>query len=112
MREPCGAPTTGVQVPSLPLTLQASHWPLQGESQHTPSTHRPLAQSSALPHATPFFFRQTPGVVEASFAHELPSPQLETVQHTPSVQLPLAHSAEAPQLLPSPSTRTQLPALQ
>ena len=33
-----GSPTTGRQVPSLPWALQASHWPLQGLSQHTPST--------------------------------------------------------------------------
>jgi hypothetical protein len=81
-------------------------------SQHTPSTQRPLAQSSALVHATPFFFRHMPGVVLSAAAHELPSPQLETEQQTPSAQKPLSHSELVPQTLPRPSTFTQEPDLQ
>jgi heme/copper-type cytochrome/quinol oxidase subunit 4 len=38
VRRPCGAPTTTTQVPSLPVTSQASHWPLQAASQQKPST--------------------------------------------------------------------------
>ena len=33
-----GPPTTGVQVPALPLSAQASHWLVQAVSQQTPST--------------------------------------------------------------------------
>jgi hypothetical protein len=33
----------GLQVPTLPARLQASHAPLQEELQHTPSTQLPLA---------------------------------------------------------------------
>ena len=67
-----------MQVPSLPAIAQASHWPLHALSQHTPSTQRPEAQSSALVQPTPFFLRQAPGVVLSAAAHELPSPQLAT----------------------------------
>jgi hypothetical protein len=35
-----GAPATGVQVPTLPLSAQASHWPVHAVSQQTPSTQR------------------------------------------------------------------------
>jgi len=33
-----GAPATGVQVPALPLSAHASHWPVHAVSQQTPST--------------------------------------------------------------------------
>jgi hypothetical protein len=52
-RVPCGAPTTFVQVPAEPGTSQAWHSPLQAVSQHTPSTHCPLAHWFAPPQATP-----------------------------------------------------------
>ncbi len=42
-REPCGAPLTAVQVPTLPAPSQAWHWPPQAELQQTPSTQLPLA---------------------------------------------------------------------
>jgi hypothetical protein len=35
-------PVTGVQVPSLACTLQASHWPGHLSLQQKPSTHWPL----------------------------------------------------------------------
>jgi hypothetical protein len=38
VREPTGAPLTPLQVPARFATLQASHWPLHGALQHTPST--------------------------------------------------------------------------
>jgi hypothetical protein len=37
-RAPCGVPATATQVPALPATSQAWHWPLQAVSQQTPST--------------------------------------------------------------------------
>jgi hypothetical protein len=36
-RAPMGAPTIGVQVPSVPIALHASHWPPQPALQQTPS---------------------------------------------------------------------------
>lgn len=38
-----GSPKTAEQVPSRPLRLQASHWPVHEVSQQTPSTQAPLA---------------------------------------------------------------------
>jgi hypothetical protein len=54
VRAPCGAPATGVQVPLLPATSQAWHWPLQAVSQQTPSTQLPLAQWPGAPQPAPF----------------------------------------------------------
>jgi hypothetical protein len=42
VREPCGAPLTATQVPTLPDTSQAWHWPPQLVLQQTPSTQFPL----------------------------------------------------------------------
>ena len=42
-RTPWGAPLTAVQVPSLPVTSQASHCPSQAVLQQSPSTQLPLA---------------------------------------------------------------------
>jgi hypothetical protein len=44
-RPPCGAPTTGAQVPTVPGLSQAWHCPVHGWLQHTPSTQLPLRQS-------------------------------------------------------------------
>jgi hypothetical protein len=45
VQAPCeGAPRTAVQVPTFPVRLQASHWPVQAESQHT----RPAAHAAPL----------------------------------------------------------------
>jgi len=46
-----GAPVTAVQVPGV--ALQASHWPLQAWSQHTPSAQKPLAHALLMVHAPP-----------------------------------------------------------
>ena len=54
VREPCGAPLTGEQVPTLPVTSQASHCPLHAVSQQLPSTQNPDVQSLFTAHATPF----------------------------------------------------------
>jgi hypothetical protein len=54
-RPPCGDSPLGVglHVPSAPSTSQASHWPWQRVSQHTPSTQNPLAQAASLAHEPP-----------------------------------------------------------
>jgi hypothetical protein len=53
LRPPRGAPATGEQVPSCPLSAQASHWPLQVVSQQTPSTQKPLAHWSVAEQSWP-----------------------------------------------------------
>ena len=52
-RPPRGAPVTAVQVPTAFATSQASHWPLQAWSQHTPSAQNPLAQALLIRHPAP-----------------------------------------------------------
>ena len=89
VRVPCGAPTTGVQVPELLATSQASQVPAQGALQQTPSTQLPLAQSVPTLHAAPAIFAHPPANPLTSQA--LPAPQLATLQQTPSVQNPEAH---------------------
>jgi hypothetical protein len=41
-RPPTGSPATGEQVPPLPATLHAWHWPSHEVSQQRPSTQKPL----------------------------------------------------------------------
>jgi hypothetical protein len=57
---------TGLQVPALPGTSQESHAPVHAVSQHTPSTHWPLAHCFSPPHAVPgvFFFSQVPAALQ------------------------------------------------
>ena len=52
-RVPCGAPATGVHVPSLPSTSHASHCPVHAPLQQTPSTQKPLTHAPFEPHAWP-----------------------------------------------------------
>jgi len=52
-RAPWGAPVTGLHVPTLPATLQASHCPPQATLQHTPSTHWPVPHWFAALQAAP-----------------------------------------------------------
>jgi hypothetical protein len=59
-RAPCGAPVTGLHVPTTPVTSHAAHWALQPVSQHTPSTQKPEPHSAALPQATPIDFAHLP----------------------------------------------------
>jgi hypothetical protein len=40
-------------LPGFAGTSQASHWPAQAPSQHTPSTQLPLVQSALAVHALP-----------------------------------------------------------
>lgn len=47
---------TGLQVPALPLRLQAVHAPVQAEPQHTPSAQLPLEHSEPAAHVWPLAF--------------------------------------------------------
>ncbi len=50
-----GAPSgVGVQVPSLPATLQAKQVVLQSTLQQKPSRHLPLWHSTSVAHSRPF----------------------------------------------------------
>jgi hypothetical protein len=62
VRAPRGAPVTGLQVPTLVLSLHASHCPLHAASQHTASTQNPDAHtaSRAQECAMASFGMQTP----------------------------------------------------
>jgi hypothetical protein len=53
---------TGLQVPALPATLQASQEPPHAVLQHTPSTQLPLPHWLAALHVPPLVFlgTQTP----------------------------------------------------
>jgi hypothetical protein len=53
-RGACGAPITGEHVPTLPVTLQASHCPGQSLSQHTPSMQWPLSHCGSELQVWPF----------------------------------------------------------
>jgi hypothetical protein len=59
VRPPCGAPATATQVPTLPETSQAWHWPPQALLQQTPSTQFPLPHWLAALHTVPFDFFAT-----------------------------------------------------
>jgi hypothetical protein len=53
-----GAPTTGTQLPGAADVLHASHCPVHGALQQTPSTQNvPSGQGPAEVHASPSFFR-------------------------------------------------------
>jgi hypothetical protein len=63
-RPPCVAPVTLEQVPTLPATSQAWHWPVHAALQHTPSTQWPFAHS-------PFVVQVAPSDLPAT--HALPT---------------------------------------
>jgi hypothetical protein len=102
---PCGAPFTGVHVPSEPTTLHASHCPVHAESQQYPSAQAPLPHSASVVHELPFFVRQTPS--RPGTAHVPVGPQDATPQQTPSVQKSVAwHALPSAHFFPSPCTGT------
>lgn len=82
---------SGVQVPTLPATLHASHAPAQGLLQHTPSTHWPD-------------WHWDPVVQAAPLAEEGGEPP-----HVPEAQLLDRHSFGAVQVAPSAFRATQAP---
>ena len=53
VRDPCGVPLTATQVPWLPETSQAWHWPPHELLQQKPSTQFPLPHWFAAVHAPP-----------------------------------------------------------
>jgi hypothetical protein len=57
VRAPWGAPVTAAQLPTLPATSHASHWPVHAVSQQTPSTQEPLAHWPGPPQVSPGPFR-------------------------------------------------------
>jgi hypothetical protein len=58
-RDPRGSPLTATQVPLLPSTLHASHWPVHARVQQTPSTHTLDWHSPPVLHPTPAVFLPT-----------------------------------------------------
>jgi len=82
-----GPPATDVQVPTLPFSAQASHWPVQAVSQQTPSTQCGDPHWFAPPQACPGARSGTQTPAE----HQVPFAQSES-----ALQLPL-HAA-GPQL--------------
>jgi hypothetical protein len=58
-REPRGAPATGTQVPTLPVTLQASHCAPHDVLQHTPSAQEPLRHWFCAVQVVPLLCRGT-----------------------------------------------------
>jgi hypothetical protein len=106
-RTPCGCPLESVeQVPTLPVTSHAWHWPAHALLQHTPSTQLPEPHCEAIVHAAPFGSAQVPIV----FALQTrPLEQVAVVQHTPFVQLPLVHCEALVQIVPSAPVVTQMP---
>jgi hypothetical protein len=92
-RAPCGAPTTGVHVPTWPETSHAAHASAHAWSQHTPSTQLPLPHSLAVAQLVPSTFAQLPGGLPA--LHARPAPHEASEQQTPSVQKPDVHASFA-----------------
>jgi hypothetical protein len=52
-RDPRGFPETTTQVPTVPLSLHASHAPVHARLQQTPSAQKFETQSLSILHATP-----------------------------------------------------------
>jgi hypothetical protein len=71
VRAPCGAPFTAVQVPTLPRTSHAWHWPLQAALQQTPSTQMPPAHSPAPAQAVPRSLRNAATTVWFAATEEM-----------------------------------------
>jgi hypothetical protein len=86
-RAPTGAPFAALQVPTEPVMLHASHWPVQPVSQQTPSTQLPDPHWVAPKQALPL----------PSFAMHSPPPQKKPVVQSVSTEQLVAH-AVAPHL--------------
>ena len=79
VRDPCGAPTTGVHAPAFPGTSQAWHSPSQAALQQTPSTQKLDPHWFAPPQAAPSVSlgAQTPP------EQKLPALQSESTEQSP-----------------------------
>lgn len=109
VRPPCGLPTTGRHLPTLPLTSQASHCPSHLASQHVPSTQKPLPHSVVVVQVAPVGLLHVP----LPFASQRnPVEQLAVVQQTPSTQWPLLQSVAAVHTVPGSPLVTHEPAMQ
>jgi hypothetical protein len=104
-----------LQVPTLPVRLQAWQPPSHLASQQTPSKQKPLAQSPGAPQATPCGCRQTPLSHVSPCAQSAPSPESQA-SPTPdlSAQAPARHVCPHSTLPPQgwPSSFPQDPAKQ
>jgi hypothetical protein len=69
-RPPCGAPATGMHVPTDPSASHAWHWPPHAALQQTPSAQRPEWHSAAPPQTVPRSFENvaTTACDEVTFA--------------------------------------------
>ena len=91
-RVPRGPPITGTHWPTFPASAQASHWPVQARSQHTPSTQLPLVHSIPVwqTAAAAFFGEQAPDAVQNwPVGHGLVAPH--PPEHTEAAQRLLLH---------------------
>ena len=100
-RLPCGAPATAVHAPTLPTASHASHWPVQAELQHTPSTQWPELHSASLKQPVPFATcaTHTPAahqVPAAQSALEAQLPAHEVEPHVYGEQLTVCSAWQAP----------------
>jgi len=104
-------PVTATQVPTLPVTSHAWHWPEHAVLQHTPSTQLLLAHSPAALQVVPFGFEQCPAA--PGTLHAKPVELQTESQHVLLAQLPDAHALALVQPLPFASFgEVQVPALQ
>jgi hypothetical protein len=98
-RLPCGVPTTGVQVPTLPATSQASHSPPHDDEQQTPSMQLLVVHCVPDVHACPSFWVQVPGFepLHVPFGHAaLPQQTLFTHVSPPEHCVLDAHGRPRP----------------
>jgi hypothetical protein len=96
---------TGVHVPLWPVSVQASHAPVQALSQQTPSAQWPEPHSPSVEHVVASGFEQVP---RPSALQASPAAQLELTQQTPSTQLPLEHCVPTEQAVPFAPLVTQV----
>jgi hypothetical protein len=85
-RVPRGAPLTALQAPTKPGTLQASHWPMQGTSQHTVSAHAPDTHSLAVAQVAPLVFLVTQMLPLHQASSEHSESLVHAVSHAPETQ--------------------------
>jgi len=95
VRAPRGAPPfgTALQTPSAPVTLQASHCPVQLVSQQTPSMQLPFWQSEPRTQAAPLVCFST-HLLAMQYCVAVQAEQ--SPSHAPTVQTPGAQSTELP----------------
>jgi hypothetical protein len=101
----------GPQEPSTPAPrsadVHATHVLPHAESQHTPSTQKPLPQSPGAAHRSPL----APGVrqIPIGTSHVLPNAQSAFTVHVVRQAVPLAAQAYAPHDVTPPSTHIPVP---